>query len=197
MVTHESQMPVALLKELLSYDAKTGALCWAPNPNKPRSRCTGLIAGKTRKPTGQSRSSYREIGIRLPGDPSRRLWLLAHRVAWAIHHGYWPTEFIDHIDGNGLNNSIDNLRIATRSTNARNQPLHRDNKSGVTGVTWHVRARRWQAQAHTSTAKKRRCIYLGLHKTLLDAAAARKSFELANGFHQNHGRSASVQEACA
>ena len=44
----------------------------------------------------------------------------AHRLAWFYHYGTWPPDQIDHIDRNGLNNKIDNLRLASNRENMCN-----------------------------------------------------------------------------
>jgi hypothetical protein len=60
----------------------------------------------------------------------------AHRVVWEIINGPIPEGFgIDHIDGNGLNNSPQNLRLASAAINARNATLRSDNVTGIVGVT--------------------------------------------------------------
>jgi hypothetical protein len=65
-----------------------------------------------------------------------------HRVIFLYHHGYLP-EFVDHIDGNKINNKIENLRPTTKSQNAMNQKVRADNKSGTKGVRWHKRDKKW------------------------------------------------------
>lgn len=52
---------------------------------------------------------------------------------------------IDHRDTNGLNNTRDNLRIATHGDNMHNRPAPRTNQSGFKGVSWHKGRMKWQA----------------------------------------------------
>ena len=66
----------------------------------------------------------------------QRHHILMHRVVWAWHHGRLPTMQIDHINGNGFDNRIENLREVSQSENMRNQ--HRQWKpnkdTGLPGV---------------------------------------------------------------
>lgn len=53
------------------------------------------------------------------------IWLMgkqraAHRLAWLWMTGAWPSQDIDHIDGNRSNNCWANLRHVDRSTNLEN-----------------------------------------------------------------------------
>jgi hypothetical protein len=53
----------------------------------------------------------------------------------------WP--YVDHVNGNGLDNRRDNLRPATRAQNQRNARRRIDNTSGFKGVS--INRGRWQA----------------------------------------------------
>lgn len=62
--------------------------------------------------------------------------LMAHRLAWLFVHGEMPNGMIDHIDGDGANNRIANLRLATPQLNSENRrKAAADNRSGQLGVT--------------------------------------------------------------
>jgi hypothetical protein len=61
---------------------------------------------------------------------------MSHRIAWVISNGMIPDGMeIDHIDGNRLNNRIENLRLVSHSGNMKNVGIKRSNTSGITGVT--------------------------------------------------------------
>ena len=73
-----------------------------------------------------------------------------HRLVFLYHHGYLP-KFVDHIDGNKKNNRIENLREATKSQNAMNQKISTRNTSGIKGVMWHKRDKKWFVQLRVNS----------------------------------------------
>jgi hypothetical protein len=73
---------------------------------------------------------------------------------------------VDHVNGDGLDNRRENLRLATHAQNASNSRLHRDNVTGYKGVR-HKR-NRWQARITVNQKE----IYLGSFIALEDAARA-------------------------
>lgn len=85
---------------------------------------------------------------------------------------------VDHVDGNGLNNTRTNLRVCTHSENGKNRRVNQNSKSGYKGVVWREHAGKWQANI---TVDKKR-IYLGYHDTPEQAAQA---YDLAS--KQYHG----------
>jgi hypothetical protein len=68
-----------------------------------------------------------------------------HRVIFAIVHGYIP-KYIDHIDGNTLNNKIENLRECTQSENSTNSKIRTDNSTGIKGLGFHKSTNRWRGR---------------------------------------------------
>lgn len=69
-----------------------------------------------------------------------------HRVIYFMHHGELP-EMVDHVDGDRLNNKIENLRAATNQENLRNMKS-RGGSSGFKGVSYRARNkfRKYEAQ---------------------------------------------------
>ena len=112
----------------------------------------------------------------------------AHRLIWAMAHQEQPclTLDIDHIDGDRLNNHIDNLRLVTRSDNSRNAKRWSHNTSGVNGVGWDNSRRKWMAYIDIGGKFK----YLGRFDDIEDAAAARKAANIDLGFTDRHGEKA-------
>lgn len=114
------------LRELLSYNPESGEFKWL-------SVRGGSRAGYF------DRTGYLRIMI------DRRAYL-AHRLAWLYMAGKWPAHEIDHINCDKSNNCFANLREATRSENMANIGKQSANSSGLKGVTWHKRDRKWRAQ---------------------------------------------------
>lgn len=80
-----------------------------------------------------------------------------------------PRTLVDHIDGDPLNNTRQNLRLVDYSQNGQNRRGARpDSKSQVRGVYWHKAAGKWAAEVKV----RRKRYYLGLFSTLRDAEAA-------------------------
>lgn len=75
---------------------------------------------------------------------------------------------VDHIDGNGLNNSRHNLRLATHQENNRNRGPNKGNLLGVKGVSWDKKSSKYLAAICIN--KKR--IAIGRFSTIEEAQAA-------------------------
>lgn len=77
---------------------------------------------------------------------------------------------VDHKDGDGLHNWLENLRVATHQENLMNRQHLALNKTSIhLGVSWHAKTRKWRANI-TLDGKQ---IYLGLFANEDDAARAR------------------------
>ena len=81
---------------------------------------------------------------------------------------------VDHIDHCKSNNCKSNLRICSHSENGKNRSISKNNTSGITGVTWKKRDKRWEAQITVDN----KIIHLGYFKTIEEAAKARKEAEI-------------------
>lgn len=58
-----------------------------------------------------------------------------HRIIWEITYGPLPEGMeIDHIDRNSLNNSLENLRLVSKSLNMRNKPCQSNNVLGEKNI---------------------------------------------------------------
>jgi HNH endonuclease/AP2 domain len=150
-------MNIDVLKSLLRYDPETGLIYWiAKGKGKIKKKAAGTLL----------HSGYLGICIGL------KRWQ-AHRIAWALHHGDWPKDQVDHINGVKIDNRACNLREATNSQNGKNLKLSKANKTGIAGVCWNKKHQSYRAYIKV----EHKAMYLGTYKNLDDAAKARRNAE--------------------
>lgn len=84
---------------------------------------------------------------------------------------------VDHRDNNTLKNTDDNLRVVTRSENMQNRKgPQRTSSSGIRGVFWHKKSRKWRAQCGVNG----KYFHIGLFETIEEAEKAVIEFRKTN-----------------
>ncbi|EDW0102783.1 HNH endonuclease [Salmonella enterica subsp. salamae serovar 6,7:z:1,5] len=172
-------LPIEFWKECLPYDADTGLLYWKPRPiehfKSPQAHAT-WNKRFSNKPAGSPNDQrYIQIGMK------HKLYK-AHRIIWALKYGEYPSEFIDHINGNRQDNRIENLRVVSASENCHNVKLRHNSTSGFIGVVRCNSGFRSYIQANGKR------VHLGVYPSMEEAIAVRKAAEIKHGYHENHGR---------
>ena len=143
------------LKSILNYNSETGEFSWTPKKKWKKSSAVG-----SKKPSG-----YMQAGI------GGKVYY-QHRLAWLYMTGEMPDLEIDHINGIKDDNRWCNLRLATRSQNEMNTALSSANTSGIKGVSWDARNKKWCATIKI----EKRTVWLGRHSSI---ESARKAIERA------------------
>jgi HNH endonuclease/AP2 domain len=168
LITHSE------LLEAMDYNPETGIFRWKHRSDCSKrwnSRYAGKIAG------GIGPQGYMIIGFN--GEKYR-----AHRLAWLYMTGEWPSEHIDHKKGNRLDNRFAKLREATNAQNIRNSTKKRTNTSGIKGVYWNRKCKKWQAQIVMNYVHH----YLGVFTNIEDAEKAyREAADSLHGEFARHG----------
>lgn len=112
-------LTTSLVREYFEY--RDGEIYWKKRPAKKGSVGVGDRFGSLDS-EGYRRGEFRRKRVR------------EHQIVWLLFNDTFPPS-IDHIDGNRLNNRIENLRASTQAQNIRNSKLRKDNKTGIKGVT--------------------------------------------------------------
>jgi len=185
-------LSIDTLHELLILDGDAGTLTWKTREAKWFTEGGGRYTAESNANRWNALYAGKPAFASLSGSGYKngRIFnkaYLAHRVIFAMATGAWPVNHIDHIDGDPLNNSANNLRDVTRQENNRNQKLHASNTSGHIGVHWDKGNSKWVAMISVGN----KMINLGRFPHIEDAIAARQAAEIEYGFHANHGRAAS------
>jgi len=182
-MANKPTISVETLRQLLTYNPETGSLTWLPRPLSMFATQRHCSVWNARYAGAEALTALHN-GYRCGDALGHRI--IAHRVAYALHHGRWPEGDIDHINGNRADNRIVNLRAVNRQTNMQNAKRSKANSSGVTGVCWDRRRCKWRAYIVISYRQRS----IGEFVNLDDAIAARQAAEIEFGFHENHGRAA-------
>jgi len=169
-----SDLTAQQVRQMLIYNPGNGLLFWRRRADYPKSwnaRFAGKQAGNV--------TDHGYMRVRLNKRSYR-----AHRLAWLYVYGEWPDGEIDHINGDTLDNRIENLRVASHAENGRNRGANKNNTSGFKGVYWNRLAGKWVAQ----TKVNRQQIYLGTYETPEDAHAAYcRAVDVLHGDFANYG----------
>jgi len=156
---------------VLYHRAKAGECQYSKQFN---TRYAGTVVG------GVANTGYIQTSLMING---KQFDYLAHRLIYTYFHGVQP-KVIDHIDGDKLNNRLENLKSGTHQENMRNIKLSKLNTSGFTGVSWSKRDSKWYVRIKANN----HYLFLGSFSNKDHAIAARKKGNIEYGYHENHGR---------
>lgn len=106
----------------------------------------------------------------------------ASRVAWCLFHKKNHTKIIDHINCDGLDNKISNLRECTFNQNMHNRRKQKNNTSGYKGVSRATRSDRWLVNICLDGKNKR----IGEFENIDDAILAYRY--ASEEHHKEYGR---------
>ena len=139
------------LLHIFKYNKKLGKIFWK-NPPK----CKAFLIGK------EAGCYYFANRRKYRGTRTSRKFYLIHTLIYFIEKGVW-VDMLDHIDGNGLNNKIENLRHVNNRQNLSNTYRHRAGK--LVGTSFIRAKKKWMA--HISYGNKTK--NLGYFKTETEA----------------------------
>ncbi|WP_338805097.1 HNH endonuclease signature motif containing protein [Xenorhabdus griffiniae] len=170
------------LSEVFTCNIELGELYWKP---RDRRQFNNDFAHKM--------WSLQYVGKRAGGKDgcgyvvvhTKGIAIRVHRAIWIFAHGSIPSSlFIDHINHIRDDNRIVNLRLVTHLQNMKNQAMHSTNISGVNGVSFDRKKRKWIA----SLRHLDNTVNLGEFTSMDEAIEARLEGNQRFNFHPNHGR---------
>ena len=161
-----------VLRQLLRYEAETGKLFWrhvaASHFGDSEKRSASSIHKMwIAKYAGKQAFTAKARGYHTGKYAGQQM--LAHRVIWAICHGAWPVDQIDHINRVRHDNRIVNLRVATPKENCRNKASNDCLSDIGVGVHFDHRSSTWGSRIYWLRER----ISLGSFDTKEEAQAAR------------------------
>lgn len=161
-------LPIEFIRQCFAYDPLTGRLFWRERPRKhfdsdKAHEVFNAQRAFTEAFAKPGTDGYLKAKLRYNGSI---FYIMAHRVAWAVHTGAWPQGEIDHWDRNRSNTKFKNLRDVSRNLNGFNRNFQ-PNLTGATGVK---RSGKTKFSALIRHNGKR--LYLGTFDTVDDASRA-------------------------
>lgn len=141
------------------FDYRDGDLYWTKSPS--RSIKAGMKAGSIYFDKVAMKKS---IVIRFKKERYK-----AHRIVWVWHgNSLESKQDVDHIDGNALNNNINNLRACTSKQNQENRKgANKNSTTGIRGVflSKNKKIKRWRAEVRHNG----KTLHLGTYDTIEEA----------------------------
>lgn len=148
-------IPIEYVRKLIGYDPTSGILTWLESKGRA---IVGQVAGAKQTSRGKT---YIQVKI-------DRSYYKGHQLAWVLYYGIWPMFDLDHIDGDGTNNRVDNLRPCSMAQNKANSRRYKNNKSGHKGVFWKKDSKNWSVSIQKNGVRR----HLGRFSSYDDAVAA-------------------------
>lgn len=197
MVMKKREIPFGMkyLHECFDCDLEKGELVWRHRPlyhfqtrgsySSFNSKFAGNVAGFLHK--GSRGDDYFKVGLTYKGQC---YGYFVHTLVWMFYNDeVTPSDVvIDHIDGDSLNNGVENLRAVPIYINLRNSKRYRNNKTGFCGVSYSKDTGKYMARAYAENGDgKTTRVYLGLYSTAEAANDALVEYRAKHGYTERHG----------
>lgn len=166
-----NEIDIDFVNEWLSYDGKN--LIWNKSPMYKV--FAGDVAGS--KMINGCGNTYITVTV---GQQR----YLAHRVVAALFLGAKSSDFVDHINGDGTDNRIENLRLVSKKQNSRNMKISVRCKTGIMGVSYCKKYKGYRVRIGRNKTLSKDFYF----KDFFEACCKRKSLEKEFNFDKNHGK---------
>lgn len=141
------------IRYVLAYEQETGFLIWS-NPQSNQ-----VVVGQRAGVVASNGRRYISVD---------NLKHMAHRLVWFHVNGVWPLGNVVPNNGDYDDTRIENLREETPSQTAAKGRARSGNKSGIKGVSWDEKRKKWVA----SITRDYHQVKLGRFESKEDAANA-------------------------
>jgi hypothetical protein len=152
MPENEKELSLQFLMECFSLKkAREGFLVWKNRPadHFPAERSWKIVNSREAGKNAGTERKDKYLVVKINGRLYRN-----HRIIYMLTHKKEIFGEIDHRDGNSQNNHPSNLRDVSKSVNAKNKKMYKNNASRYPGVCRHSQQAAWRVQIINPITKK-------------------------------------------